>query len=98
MPEITASTLTFRDRAADVNYYVDVPLFLPATSGEQSLTAAFFLRQFLAFSLFKYYLGSFSSCKTAFLANIMPPKHAEQDHIDVKRLEKKKSDVRVKSR
>ena len=39
--EITATTLTFRDRTADITYCADVTLFLHATSGGLSLTAAF---------------------------------------------------------
>ena len=42
LPEITARTLTFRDGTADVTYCADITLFLHATSGGLSLTAAFF--------------------------------------------------------
>ena len=39
-------------------------------------------------SCFKCYLASFSRCKTAFSPNIIPHKHAEQDQIDAKWLER----------
>ena len=88
MTEITATTLTFRDRTTDITYCADVTLFLQVTSGGLSLTA-FFLRPFFAFYCFKCYSGSFSSCKTAFSPNIIPPKHVKQDQIDAKWLGKK---------
>ena len=58
---------------ADVTYCADGTLFLHATSGGLSLTAAFSLRQFLAFYCFKCYLASLSRYKTTFLPNIMAP-------------------------
>ena len=79
----------FLDGTADVTYCADVTLFLHATSGGLSLTAALSLCRFLAFYCFKCYLASFSRYKTVFLLNIMPPKHAEQDQIDAKWLGKK---------
>ena len=82
LSKITSMMLTFRDGTADVT------LFLHATSGGLSLTAAFSLRGFLAFHCFKCYLASFFRCKTVFLPNIMPPKHAEQDQIGAKWLGK----------
>ena len=42
LSEITATTFTFRDRTADVTYYADVTIFLHATLGGLSSTAAFF--------------------------------------------------------
>ena len=42
LSEITATTLTFGGRTADVTYCADVRFFLQATSGGLSLTAAFF--------------------------------------------------------
>ena len=89
MSKITARMLTFRDRTADVTYCADVTLFLHTTSGGLSQTAAFSLRRFLAFHCFNCYLASISRYKTTFLPNIMPPKHAEQEHIDAKWLGKK---------
>ena len=83
-------TLTFCDQSADISYYAEVTLFLHTTSDRLSLTAAFFLCQFLVFYCFKCYLGSFSRCKTVFSPNILPPKHTEQDQIDAKWLEKMK--------
>ena len=47
LSEITATTLTFRDRTADVTYCVDVMLFVHATSGGLSLAAAFVCAHFL---------------------------------------------------
>ena len=44
LSKITARMLTFRDRTADITYCADVMLFLHATSGGLSQTAAFFLR------------------------------------------------------
>ena len=73
LSEIMAMTFKFRDRTADVTYCADVTLFLYAMSGGLSLTAAFFLRQLLAFFCFKCYFGSFSKCKTAFSPNIITP-------------------------
>ena len=67
----------------------DVTLFLHATSGRLSLTESFFLRRFPAFYCFKCYLGSFARCKTAFSPNSIPPKHAEQDQINAKWLQKR---------
>ena len=75
-------------RTSDVTYCADVTLFLHATSGRLSLTAAFCLRRCLAFYCFKCYLASFSRYKTVFLPNIMPPKHAKQYQIDAKWLGK----------
>ena len=66
----------FSDRTADITYCIDITLFLHVMSGGLSLTAAFFLCQFLACYCFKFYLVSFSRCKTAFLPNTIPPKHA----------------------
>ena len=87
LSKITARMLTFRDRAADVTCYADVTLFLHATSGRLSLTAAFSLRRFLVCHYFKCYFGSFSRYNIS-LPNIMPPKHAEHDQIDAKWLGK----------
>ena len=87
--KIMTRMLTFRDPTTDVTYSADVALFLHTTSGGLSQTAAFSLRWFLAFHCFKCYLASFPRYKTAFLSNIMPPKHAEQDQIDTKWLENK---------
>ena len=92
LSKITAMMLMFRDRIADVTYCADVMLFLHATSGGLSLTAAFSLRRFLACHCFKCYLTSFSGYETAltaFLPNMKPPKHAEQDQIDAKWLGKR---------
>ena len=83
-----ARTSTFSDQTSDVTYCSDVTLFLHATSGRLSLTAALFLRQFLAFYCFKCYLAAFSRCKTTFSPNTIPPKHTEQDQIDMKWLAK----------
>ena len=50
LSEITAATLTFRDRTADVTYYADETLFLHATSDGLSLTVAIpFCADFLRF-------------------------------------------------
>ena len=49
----------FHDRTADVTYGADVTLFLHATGGLLSLTAA-------DFHCFKCYLVSFSRCKLRF--------------------------------
>ena len=49
LSKITARMLTFRDRTADVTY------FLHVTSGGLPLTAAFSLCRFLAFHCFKCY-------------------------------------------
>ena len=96
LSEIMATMLTVCDQTADVTDCADVTLFLHATSDGLSLSAAFFLRRFLAFYYFKCYFGSFSRCNTKFSPNIIPPKHAEQDQIDAKWLEKSLfSDVRV---
>ena len=96
LSKITPRMLTFRDRTADVTYCADVTLFLHATSGGLSLTAAFSLHGFLVFHCFKCYLASFSLYKNVFLPNIIPPKHAKQDQIDAKWLEKSQfSDVTV---
>ena len=84
LSKITAGMLTFRDRTKDVTYCADVTLFLHATSGGLSLTAAFSLRRFLAFHCFKCYLASFSRYKTAFSPSIMPPKYAKQYFSDVR--------------
>ena len=89
MYEITARMLTVLDQTPDVTYCTDVKIFLYATSGGLSLIAAFSLRRFLAFHCFKCYLASFSRFKSAFIPNIMLPKHAEQDQIDAKLLGKK---------
>ena len=86
---ITARMLTFRDRTADIIYCADLTFFLHTMWGGQSQTAAFSLSQFLVFHCFKCYLASFSWYKTVFLPDIVPPKHAEQDQIDAKWLEKK---------
>ena len=45
---------------------VKYPLFLHATSGRLPLIAAFCLRWFLVFKLFKWYLASFSMCNPIF--------------------------------
>ena len=74
--------LTFRDRTADVTYCANITLFLHAKSRGLSLSVVFSLRRFFAF-----HLASFSTYKTAFLPNIMPPKHTEQDQIEAKWLE-----------
>ena len=67
-----------------------------ATSGGLSLIAAFFCADFFAFYCLNCYLDSFSECKTVFSPNIVPPKHAKQDQIDAKWLEKNLfSEVRV---
>ena len=88
LSEITTTTLTFRGRTTDITYSTGITLFLHATSGALSLTAAFFLRRLLAFCCFKCYLGS--------LSGHIPLKHTEQDQTDAKWLEKKFfSDVRV---
>ena len=79
----------FRDRTADITYCADVTLFVHEMSGWLSLTAAFYLHRFLAFRFFKCYLGSFSRSKTMFSPNTISPKHAEQEQIDAKWLEKK---------
>ena len=79
---------SYDDRTADVTYCAVVTLFLHAASCGLSLTAAFSLRRYLAFHCFACHLASFSRYKTAFLASSMPPKHAEQDKIDVKWLKK----------
>ena len=89
LSKITARMLTFCDQTADITYCADVMFFLHLTSGRLSQTAAFSLHQFLMFHCFKCYLASFSRYKTAFLSNIMSPKHAEQDQIDAKCLGKK---------
>ena len=89
LSKITARMLTFRDRTTDVTNCADVTLFLHATSGGLSQNVAFSLPRFLAFNCFKRCLASFSRYKTAFLPNIMPPKHGEQDQIDAKWLGKK---------
>ena len=68
--EITATTLTYRDRTTDVIYCADVTLFLHATSGGLSLTAV--LRRFLAFYCFKCYLGSFSRSRLRFHPILYP--------------------------
>ena len=78
----------FRDRTAGVIYCADVTVFLHATSGGLSMSAAFPLHRFLAAHCFQCYLVSFSRYKTAFLPNMMPPKHAEQNQIDAKWLGK----------
>ena len=88
LSEIMATTLAFHDQTADVTYCADVILYLHATSGGLSRTVAIFLHRYLAFYCFKCYLGSFSRCQTAFAPYIIPPKHAEQDQIDAKWLEK----------
>ena len=49
LSKITARMLTFRDRTTDVTYCADVTLFLHATSGGLSQTAAFYLANFLRF-------------------------------------------------
>ena len=81
MCELRLGRLTFGDGTTDVTYIADIMLFLHATSGELSLSAAFSLRRFLVFYCFKCYLASFSWYKIVFLPNIKPPK---QDQIDVK--------------
>ena len=68
----TAMTSAFCDRTADNTYCADVTLFLHATSGGLSMTVAFFLHRFLTLYCFKYYLGSFSRCKTAFSPILYP--------------------------
>ena len=95
MSVITVTMQTFRDRTADITYCADVTLFLHATSDGLSLIAALFLRRFLAFYCFKFYLGSYSKCKNGFSSNITHCKDAEQDQIDAKWLEKSFSDARV---
>ena len=76
--KITTRTLTFRDQTAEVTNCADVPLFLHATSSGLSLTATFFLRRFLAFCCFKWYLASVSSLgANCVFTQIIPPKHAE---------------------
>ena len=84
LSKITARMLACCDRTTDVTYWADVTLLLPAMSGRLSLTAAFSLRRF-----FEFHLAPFSRYKTAFLLNIMRPKHVEQDQIDAKLLGKK---------
>ena len=59
LSKITTMMLAFRDRTADIAYCADLTLFLHATSGGLSQTAAFSLRRFLAFHCFKCYLASF---------------------------------------
>ena len=62
LSEITATTLTFHDRTADVTYCADVTLFLHVTSGGLSLTAAFFCGDFLRFialnAIWAHFLGA----------------------------------------
>ena len=63
LSEITAKTLTFRDRTAGVTYCADVALFLHATSVGLSLTAVFFFSaDFLRFvalnAIWAHFLGA----------------------------------------
>ena len=62
MSEITAKALTFCDRTDDVTYCADVTLFLHATSGGLSLTAAFFWTDFSRFialnAIWAHFLGT----------------------------------------
>ena len=59
LSEITATTLTFQDRNADVTYCADVTFFLRAMSGGLSLTVAFFLRRFIALNaIWAHFLGA----------------------------------------
>ena len=71
--------LTFCDRTDDVTYCADVTLFLHATSGGLSLTAAFFWTDFSRFIALNAILDSFSRYITVFLPNTIAPKHADQD-------------------
>ena len=62
LSEITAKALTFCDRTDDVTYCADVTLFLHATSGALSLTAAFFWTDFSRFialnAIWAHFLGT----------------------------------------
>ena len=73
LSKITERMLTFCDRPTDVTYCADIILFLHATSGGLSQTAAFPLRRFPVFHCFKCYWASFSRYKTGFVPNIMQP-------------------------
>ena len=57
LSKITARTLTFRDRTADVTYYDDVTIFLNART---IIDCSIFLGRFLTYYCFKSYLGSWS--------------------------------------
>ena len=65
-------TLTFRDGTADVSYCADATLFLHATSGGLSLTAAFFLCRFLHFIALKAIWAHFLGAKLCFHPILYP--------------------------
>ena len=56
LSEITLRTLMLHERTIAVTYCADVMLFLQATSGRLSLSAAFFCRRFHVFYFFKCHL------------------------------------------
>ena len=62
LSEITARTLTFRGRTADVTYCADVTLLLHTTSGRQTQTAAFFWTDYSRFmalnAIWAHFLGT----------------------------------------
>ena len=87
LSEITVTTLTFRDRTADVTYCADVTLFLHATSSGCHRFRHFYAPiscVVLLYMLFGLILGG----KLHFHP-IIHPRHAEQDQIDSKWLEVK---------
>ena len=91
-----AMMLTFPDQTADVTYCADVTLF-SARDIRQAITdcGIFFCADFLNFTALNAIWAHFVGAKL-FLTNIIPPKHTEQDQIDVKWLEKSLfSEVRV---
>ena len=79
-----ARTLTFRDRTANVTHCAEVTLFLHATSGGLSLTAAFFCADSLHLIALNVIWPHFSRYKTAFSPNTIPPKHTGQNETDAK--------------
>ena len=87
LSEITVTTLTFRDRTADVTYCADVTLFLHATSGGCHRFRHFLWPDFLR--CITCYLGSFSRWKTAFSPNNTPQDTLNKTKIDAKWLEVK---------
>ena len=65
-------------------------IFFWKSGHPESLTAAFFCADFLPFIALNAVRALFQNlrCKTAFSPNIIHPKHADQDQIDAKWLEK----------
>ena len=87
MSKITARTLTFGDRTADVLFCAEATLFLDATSGGLLLIAAFFCADLMRFIALNAIWPRFLGAKLSFHP-ILYRLIAEQDQIDAKWLEK----------